>query len=339
MMIQTTPMPAWKHPSKFAKSLRFPRLFRGSRGPAAAPRARRAARLALALPLLLPACGGAESPEVRSTGCPRCAEATPVGALPKGPIDECSGAVAGRAHPDVLYVHNDSGDDPRFFAIGLGGALRSEIEVARATAIDWEEVARGPCGAEGGDCLFFADIGDNDGERDGYAIYRVREPDTLDAAPRTELAEVISLSYPDGSHDAETLLVHPTTGAITVVTKVKKGSAGIYELPAPPAGAQSSAVLVAAGSIKAPAGSPSFTSGDVHPDGRGVLLRTSSHVFFYPMTPDQTVAQALAAPPCLLPVADEEQGEAIAWVPGGWDYVTISEGEKAPLHRVSCEAP
>jgi hypothetical protein len=77
----------------------------------------------------------------------------------------------------------------------------------------------------------------------------------------------------------------------------------------------------------------------VRPDGLGVLLRTYSNVFFYPMTPGQTVAEALRGEPCALPAADEEQGEAIAWVPGSWDYVSISEGANATINRVSCQAP
>ncbi|WP_234023840.1 hypothetical protein [Sorangium cellulosum] len=300
----------------------------------------RAARLGLALALLLPACQGSEPPEVRTSGCPRCDAARSAGALPRGGIDECSGVVASGTHPDVLYVHNDSGDDARFFALGLDGTPRAEFEVAGATAIDWEDVARGPCGGGGGSCLYFADIGDNEGERERYEIYRVEEPDALGGGTGAQTAESFSLVYPDGSHDAETLLVHPITGALTVVTKEKdkRDRAWVYELAALPA-AGGTATLAEAGPIEPPAGGASFTAGDVRPDGSGVLLRTSSHVFFYPMTPEQTVAQALAELPCVLPVAAEEQGEAIAWLPGGWNYVTLGEGGEAPLHQVSCQAP
>ncbi|WP_437302292.1 hypothetical protein [Sorangium sp. So ce388] len=301
---------------------------------------RRSAQLGLALALLASGCqGSTPPPAVRTSGCPRCGGVTQAGALPRGDLDECSGAVAGSTHPDVLYLHNDSGDGPRFFAIGLGGALREEIAVAGVEAIDWEDVARGPCGAGDGSCLFFGDIGDNDRERDGYAIYEVREPDALGGASRALTATVIPIQYPDGSNNSETLLVHPVTGAITLVTKVKDDEAsGVYELAARP-GPGVRATLVEAGAILPPTGSERFTGGDVRADGTGVLLRTSTHVFFYPMTPDQTVAQALAGMPCQMPVADEDQGEAVAWLPGGWDYVTIGEGKQAPIHRVSCEAP
>ncbi|XXX72098.1 hypothetical protein WMF30_31075 [Sorangium sp. So ce134] len=324
---------------KLSISPRYPRGLHSSHKATA----RWLGRLGLGLALLAGGCQGSAppaAPAMRTSGCPRCGGAVRIGALPRGDLDECSGVVAGAVHADALYLHNDSGDRPRFFAIGHDGALRGELEVAGATAVDWEGAARGPCGAGGGSCLFFGDIGDNDRERDGYALYEVREPDALGGAKRAVAAERIALAYPDGSNNAETLLVHPVTGAITVVTKVKKkkDSAGIYELAARPAAGQA-ATLAAAGSIAAPVGSRLFTGGDVHPGGAGVLLRTYSHVFFYPMAPGQSVAQALAGPACEMPAADEDQGEAIAWLPGGWDYVTIGEGDEAPIHRVSCQAP
>jgi len=42
-------------------------------------------------------------------------------------------------------------------------------------------------------------------------VYRVAEPTTI--ADATLPAETLSFTYPDGSHNAETLLVDPVTGA------------------------------------------------------------------------------------------------------------------------------
>jgi hypothetical protein len=88
--------------------------------------------------------------------------------------------------------------------------------------------------------------------------------------------------------------------------------------------------------LTAPAGSPRFTGGDVSPNGTGFLLRTYTHVFFVPMAKDQSVAAALSAPLCSLPVAREEQGEAIAWLRSGDGFLTTSEGVGAPLNVVHC---
>lgn len=295
------------------------------------------ALLALLASALVSACHGAEGPALATAGCPSCGEVAERGAIRGGDVAECSGAVAGVVHPEVLYVHNDRGDVARFFAIGVDGVARGEFDVTGATAVDWEDVGRGPSGPEGKSFLYFGDIGDNDRSRASYAIYRVEEPQEIGAGKHAVTAEAIPFVYPDGSHDAEALLVHPVTGAITLVIK-EDGSSRIYELPLPITSGKT-VTLVAAGTVKPPLGSSSITAGDVHPGGHGVLLRTKSDVFFYPMTPDQTLAQALAAAPCLLPSAGEDQGESIAWLPGGWDYVTIGEGVGAPIHGVACGAP
>ncbi|NUR24781.1 MAG: hypothetical protein HOV83_02840, partial [Catenulispora sp.] len=59
--------------------------------------------------------------------------------------------------------------------------------------------------------LWVADFGDNDGIRETIALWRV-DPE------KPEDAQLYRLSYPDGPHDAETLLLQPD-GTPVVVTK------------------------------------------------------------------------------------------------------------------------
>ena len=89
--------------------------------------------------------------------------------------------------------------------------------------------------------LYIGDIGDNSERRSEIIVYRVPEP-TITAAdasstkskPRvTESAEAIHLRYPDGKHDAETLMVHPVTGSLFIVTKVVFSNPGVYEAAGP----------------------------------------------------------------------------------------------------------
>ena len=63
----------------------------------------------------------------------------------------------------------------------------------------------GPC--SGGSCLYIGDIGDNDAKRKRVTIYRVPEPEPTAQQPRP-LDAVYHLTYPDGAHDAESLLDH-----------------------------------------------------------------------------------------------------------------------------------
>jgi hypothetical protein len=250
-------------------------------------------------------------------------------------IDEASGLVASAIHPDVFYTHNDSGDAPRFFAVDRRGAHRGTYSLHPALALDWEDVARGPCSPGKGSCLYFADIGDNLRVRPTGAMYRVPEPGTLVAGEVDLDAEAFPFRYPDGPHDAETLLIHPLTGVLTLVTKVRSGASSIYELPLPLV-VNRVATLMRVGEVAPPEGSPRFTAGDVHPKGEGVLLRTYDHVWFYPMTPSQSVADALKATPTALSVASEPQGEAVAWEADGRGYVTVSEGVGSAIDVVRC---
>jgi len=208
-----------------------------------------------------------------------CGAVEETGALANKAEVEISGIVASLAHDGVYYVHNDSGDVARFFAIDAAGAALATFQVSGAGAVDWEDIARGPCPA--GTCVFVGDIGDNDAKRGAYAVYRVAEPTTI--ADATLPAETLSFTYPDGSHNAETLLVDPVTGGLFVVTKTL-GTAAVYAFPLPLTPG-TSVVLARAGDVTLPIMPALITGGDVHPSGQGVLLRTYSNVWWFPQGP------------------------------------------------------
>jgi hypothetical protein len=265
--------------------------------------------------------------------CPVCEAVEQTGTLASAAEIEVSGIVASLEHDDVFYVHNDSGDVARFFAVDLTGAALATFAVSGATAVDWEDIARGPCPA--GTCLFLGDIGDNAEKRTGYVVYRVTEPTTI--ADAAVPAEALPFTYPDGSHNAETLLADPVTGGLFVVTK-SLGTSSVYAFPLPLTPNQS-VVLKKAGDISLPIMPALITGGDVHPTGRGVLLRTYSDVWLFPQAKGMSVADALLGTPCPEPIPTESQAEAIGWLASGQGYITTSEGADAPIHRVKCVVP
>lgn len=266
-----------------------------------------------------------------SVACPVCSAPSSTGKLADSALNEISGVVASIAHPGVFWVHNDSGDTARFFAIDATGKRLATFTVMGAQAIDWEDIARGPCPL--GTCLYLADIGDNSEKRKSYTVYRVPEPKTLsDAAVG---ADRIDFSYPDGSHNAETFLVHPATGAFTIVTKVLIGASSIFESPLPLTPGVPM-ILKDVGGVKPPSGNILFTGGDVHPSGKGVILRTYQSLWYYPMAPGGSVGAALAGVPCSVPVANEGQGEAVGFLADGKGYLTIGEGVGVSVNRSTC---
>ena len=134
-------------------------------------------------------------------------------------LAEVSGIAAGIASPNVLYVHNDSGDSARFFALDKrSGDVLAEYHVPGAHNVDWEDIAVGPCSA--GSCLYIADTGDNDEKRKDTALYRAPEPRQGATSVK---AERFPVRYPHGARDAEALFEDSDLVARVVPDLVLRG--------------------------------------------------------------------------------------------------------------------
>ena len=124
-------------------------------------------------------------------------------------IDESSGLVVAGA--DVLTV-NDSGDGPVVYVVDAAtGATVGRTTYTTDEVVDVEAIAGGRDGS-----VWVGDIGDNDRLRPAISLYRLP---AVSRGDRTVTAQRFDLAYPDGPRDAETLLVHPSTGRVLVVTK------------------------------------------------------------------------------------------------------------------------
>lgn len=266
-------------------------------------------------------------------GCVDYSDPVSVGLMPLS-LKETSGLAASRKNPGVIYAHNDSGDSARIFAIGAAGTQLGQIDLGGATAVDWEDIAVGPCG--GGSCVFVADVGDNGKSRSDYAIYAIDEP-TLDGktfATKTLAARKFPFSYPDGKWNCETLLADPKTGRLYVVTKDDGIDAGVYAFPetlTPGAPVTLTKVATATGTK-----GNLVTGGDVSPCGDRVLLRTYGSLLEYTVPTGKALADAFAAAPRKVPVAKESQGEAVAFRADGRGYFTASEGTLVSLFATGC---
>lgn len=160
--------------------------------------------------------------------------AVETGKLDSAELSESSGLIASRQNPGVLWVHNDSGDRARIFAINEKGQLLAEYTLPGAVAVDWEEISFGP-GPGTGDYIY---VGDNGLNRDGQAHYtkkikrdevrafpaffRFSEPKVPEGippdpaqTPRREVRdwERIELRYPDDKpYNCEAFTIDRTTG-------------------------------------------------------------------------------------------------------------------------------
>ena len=259
-------------------------------------------------------------------------------------IAESSG-LATSSSGELVYTHNDSSDEARFFAVGLDGQTRTTYVLPGVQTRDWEDMARGP-DEDGRSSLWLGDIGDNSGTRDqGVLVHRVAEPDpTAQERVTTEPPTSFRLRYPDGPGDAEVLMVHPQTGRLYVVSKPLSGTARVYRAPEvlDPDG-PNLLELVAEAEVEATGtpGGPGIggfanllvTAGDIAPDGSRVALRTYTDLYEWPVEGDD-VAGAFAGQPTVTPLPPTEQGEGLAYAPDGRSVLVSTEGAGSEVHRV-----
>ncbi len=264
--------------------------------------------------------------------CPRSVVVGSDGDVASDVIDEASGLAVSRHDPSVLWTHNDSGDTATVYAIGTDGAYLGAWPLDSG-AVDWEDLSWGT--DEGGSpVLYAADMGDNDRQRPDITLYRIPEPDPAEPATVSE-PDVLVYSYPDGPHDAETLLFDPIEREIVVLAKSFDGPDGLYR-----AGLDGGE-LQAAGSLDFGTnplrGSGTPTGGDVSGDGLWVIVVTYTHAFLWPRDPARPLHTAFELDPCEVPREGEAQGEAVALSEDGLTYFTVSEGTGPAVNRYELE--
>lgn len=227
-------------------------------------------------------------------------------------IDEASGISRSTYRRDLVFLHNDSGDEPRFFAVGRSGRSKAVFRVRDVQARDWEDMAAGP-----DHTLWFGDIGDNAMSRDDITVIRVREPRALRS--RSVAGQVFRFQYADGPHNAEALLVRPHSGRLYVVTKATDGG-GIYRAPKTLSVSQVNVLTrVAAVPLL-------VTGGDFAPNGRHFVLRTYHDAYLY---------RRIGGGSTRVRLPDQRQGEAIGFTRGGGAVKVASEGLDQPIWRVA----
>jgi hypothetical protein len=259
--------------------------------------------------------------------------AVQAGVVTASQIDEASGLAASRRNPGVLWTHNDSGDSSRIFAISTTGGLLGQFNLTGAAAFDWEDIAVGPGPAAGSSYIFVGDIGDNSALRPSVQVYRVPEPVVTIGGPVSTTAlsgvETLTLTYPDGPRNAETLMVDQLSGDLYIVTKSNFTNERVYRAAAPAAGSNSITLeyLMTLSIVRA-------TGGSMAPDGSALIVRTLTQAFEFDRSAGQSWQEALAAGANSFALHSEEQGEAIAFASGTVNsgFYTVSEGSNQPLY-------
>lgn len=230
-------------------------------------------------------------------------------------ITESSGLAPSAQHPGVYWTHNDSGDQPRLFAVGEDGKTKAVLTLQGVTPRDWEAVSLGKDEA-GRPALFVGDIGDNfKGKWPEVWIYRVPEPAQLADATVTPVK--YRVTYEDGPRDAEALLVDPRTNKLYIASKEDR--AGLYEQPA---ALSTSARNVFRRVASAPG---TVTDGAFAPDGSRYVLRG-----YFNATMFGAIGQEIGGVSTPL----QRQGESVAFAVDGRSVLFGSEGPNSSVRKV-----
>jgi hypothetical protein len=186
--------------------------------------------------------------------------------------------------------------------------------------------------------VWLADTGDNRRNRATVALIALH-PDGSTGVYR--------MTYPDGPHDAEALLLAPD-GTPYVVTKELLGVAGVYRpLRAPVAGGTvrlskvSTVRMHATGTPGGPVGTAGqlmITGGAVSADGRRLALRTYTDAYVWPLAGSDIVA-ALARAPQRVPLPPSPQGEAVSFSADSRSLVVASEQLPSAVSQVPIPGP
>jgi hypothetical protein len=265
-----------------------------------------------------------------------------IGTITNNTLDEISGMVASRTNANTFWVHNDSGDSARFYAMSDQGALLGTHTLSGASAFDWEDIAIG-AKPGGGNYLYLGDVGDNLAIRPYVTVYRTDEPQSsAGGAIPTSGRTALNLQFPGGPRDVESMFVDPRSGDLFFITKrtavpeIYSLSAAAFETPG------TVALLTPWGNLGGLPRSP--TAADISPDGRFILIRNSESTsgYLYERGLGESVADALHRTGTRFTLGSERQGEAIGWSADGNSFFSTSEFSNltsAPIHAYQFSAP
>lgn len=234
-----------------------------------------------------------------------------------GLIDEASGIADSKANPGYLWVEQDSGNPNDIALLSQTGQLLKKINIRSAINRDWEDIALGNGPNAGTNYLYIADIGDNNKTTPQYSIYRFPEP--MSTVDTVNTYDELKFTYPDGSHDAEAILVDNNSKEIYIITK-QDITSRIYKFPYPQS-TSSVATVTYVGALSF----SGVTSSASSPSGDELLVKTYTTLSYWKRNNNESIEDALKRAPISLNFQVEPQGEAVCFKTDNSGFYTLSE--------------
>ena len=246
--------------------------------------------------------------------------------LGPGPARENSGIVRSPTQPNVFWLQNDSGDEPRIYPVKPDGTVyrsnrsseKPGVLIGGAINVDWEDIATDDEGH-----IIIADFGNNRNARRDLVLYYVNEPSAV--AKNTTVKKKVFIRYPDQpsfpaprahfNYDAEALFT--LNNKVYVLTKHRSDTkTKLYRLDQTEPFVTNELTQVGEFEIDG-----RVTAADTSPDGKQVVVATykalwlfdvpsnddnifNGRVRWYPFVSRQVEAVCFRDPDTLI-VADE----------------------------------
>ncbi len=211
--------------------------------------------------------------------------------LGAGPAKENSGIVKSRTQPDVFWMHNDSGDEPRIYPVRLDGTVhassrapeQSGVLIGDAINVDWEDIA-----VNDQNEVIVADFGNNRNDRRDLVLYYVDEPSAL--AARTTVKRKVFFCYPDQpqipapeddfNYDSEA--IYTLGNRVYILTKHRSDhETRLYRLDRDEPFVTNPLTLVDRFDIHG-----QVVGADASPDGKRVVVITYDAIWLFDLEPD-----------------------------------------------------
>jgi hypothetical protein len=283
-----------------------------------------------------------------------------LGLLEDSRLVEISGLAASLRSPGLLWGHNDSGDEARLYAFSDEGAAVGEVMLSGVNAVDFEDMEAALCppgmaGENSADahsaCLWIADTGDNDVQRNDAALWVVLEPPWAvgQSHPPLELeAQHFPITFEGGPVNVEALAIAPDLSGIFFFEKVDGAAPRIFSLAMPllvgEANLAQVLTTIEAPGVDVPRGKM-ITGATFHLSGERFLLRVYTGVFEYALGQPNVLAGVENLVPTFSVVGPlaERQGEAVTYDHDGTGIFTASEDPEkttpGAIHHARCASP
>ncbi|BCM91257.1 hypothetical protein IAD21_03123 [Abditibacteriota bacterium] len=246
-------------------------------------------------------------------------------------LDEVSGVAVIRSQPALLWMHNDSGDSARLFAVNTKGKIALTVNLEGAAALDWEDMDAQK------QWVYVGDIGDNFKFRADVQIYRFKTP-TIAAGAKKQVLNLstaqwqkTTVRFPDGPHNCESLAVTPD-GRLLLVTKEESGVSGFYVWnTAWRSGASVTLSKLGAWQFgKAGKREALATGADFSSNGRKLVVTTYKDLYEFPLGRSFNFS-SLQFKPEQQSLPDQKQCEAVCYSLDGRTIYSTGEGEHAEV--------